>query len=146
MRTKIGSYVVDLLTPSEHKDNLNKLFERYLIERYRGESYLQFTGVSSGSVVQIPGPNSGYVWSVKLLSIVCDQTSVGLNVYLGENTNTAPIYTGGNGLSNAVVTLFTSNTFIHQDERPITVTSSTGNITAWRLHVKQVPGEMIGKL
>lgn len=150
MKHTIGSYVLDLLTPGEHKQNLDDVFNRFLVDRYRGVDYLAFAGLGDGkSTLQVPGPRSGYVWALQLVSVQCSAAITSLSVYFGENTTSAPVaYTGpvaGDATNQALYT-WSRNAAILKDERSITLSVNAGIINSYRLHVKEVPNEMIGKL
>lgn len=148
MKQKLGTYVLDLLTGDELRGHLKDTLASNLLQMYRGISYPSFTGLGGAATVAIPGPASGYAWSLRSLSVQCSAATP-VSAYLGENATVAPIATGAtsvNGGNNELVIMWATKTVILADERPITVVAGTGNILTWRLAVQQVPGEMTGKL
>lgn len=149
MRQRIGSYVLDLLTPDEHKSHLKDVFSAHLRELFRGVDYPMVAGNGSGTGVQsIEGPTSGYAWEFRSLALQLSAASP-VSVYLGESTASPPIAVASsvaNGAANEVVITWPSKAVVLKDSRSITVSAGAGNILNYRLIVKQVPAEMIGKL
>lgn len=139
---------VDLLTAKEMREAMGHQFSMFTRDFYRGVDYLGFAGVANASTVTIGGPDSGYIWSVKLVSA---QLSVAgtLSLYPGDATNVAPFATipgVTNGTNIEAVGTFTSNAVLLKDQRNMTLFFSAGTILNWRIQVKQVPAEMQAKL
>lgn len=150
---------IDLLTRLELEQTLDSRFDAFTRDFYRGKFFTEENGNAQGTAtVTIPGPDSGYAWSIKTISINVLGTAQALVVvWLGDNTLTAPIgvqTTAGFAFStantnNAIFT-FTSNVIIVKDQRPITVAAflagSAAQIGQWKVIAQQVPTEMEGKL
>lgn len=139
---------VDMLTAGELRQELNSRFGSFIREWYRGEDFLAFYGTPNASLVTIPGPDSGYVWSLKLASVQLSAAGA-LSVYPGESSNVAPLGVAAsivNGTNNEAVITWTSNVVVLKDQRAITLFAGSQTILSYRLTVKQVPAEMQGKL
>ena len=137
---------LDVLTRVELEESLHKGFEAAERARVRGIDYMEVNGNGNGATtVTIPGPDSGYSWSVKIISVVISAGAT-VSAYLGENTLSAPIGQAVLTAAGAAIFTYTSNIVIVRDTRSVTLSTSAGGINAWKLLVKQVPGEMIGKL
>lgn len=141
---------IDILTRMDLEQAQRKNLDAYWYELYRGVSYQEYNTVvqPAGLTAQLPGPDSGYTWSLKMLSAVLSAAG-NLAVFLGDNTNTAPVGGGASvtmGGLNVVNVQFGSNCTIVQDQRVITLLAVTGNIQQVKLIYKQVPSEMVGKL
>src|SRR5215471_1904723 len=106
MKQKIGGYVVDMVSGDELGQHLHDSFTQHLIELYRGISYPAFTGLGAGTGnVSIPGPASGYAWSIRTISLQASAATP-VSVYAGENTNNSPVGVGAtqaNGTANECV-------------------------------------------
>src|SRR5260370_34231387 len=82
---------IDILTRLELESTLNTRFDSFIRDWYRGEQYIEQNGSCNGvTQFTIPGPDSGYAWSVKLVSVVVSAAAT-INFYAGDNTNNAPI-------------------------------------------------------
>jgi hypothetical protein len=145
---------IDVLTRIEMEEVMHKGLDAFVRDLYRGVDYLSFTGINTpaAQTLTIPGPDSGYAWSVKLLGLMISATNIEVAVFLGDNPNNAPVDNGGsapiavNG-AYPIVFKWTSNLVVVRDNQVITAVCSAGaTIGAWRMFVKQVPNEMIGKL
>ena len=141
--------MIDMLTDKELRESLGHHFSAEIREWYRGVDYLGFAGQGNGTgTFSIPGPDSGYCWSIKLVSAQLSAAGT-LSVYPGDS-NTVPPFgssaTVANGANFEAFITFTSNVVVLKDQRNITLFSGAGNILAYRLLVKQVPNEMQGKL
>jgi len=137
---------IDVLTRVELEESLHKSIEAAERSRVRGIDYMEQNGNGDGvATVQIPGPESGYAWSVKVISFVVSAPAT-VNVYISESTTTAPVGTAILAAAGPAIFTFTSNIVVVRDGRVITLTTSAGGITAWKVLAKQVPNEMVGKL
>ncbi len=140
---------VDILTRLEMEQVFHKGMENFFHQEYLGVSYKEFNGNADGaSSVQIAGPDSGYAWSLKMISAVLAAAD-DLGIWLGENTTTAPIGGGATvkmGGQFVVNVTFTSNVVVISDQRLVTLAADTSTIGAYKLIAKQVPAEMVGKL
>jgi hypothetical protein len=155
MKQMIGGYSLDLLTSDEVRGHLDNLHNLYMRDAYRGISYLSFTEITNalepGQIV-FPGPESGYAWSIKQVSVQIDDTAPPpVSVYLGENLKTPPIATGtampGVGAPFEFTYHWTSNIVVLLDNRVIMIATPAGSvITSARLYVKQCVAEMVAKL
>jgi hypothetical protein len=144
-----GGYL-DILTKDELKEALGHDFSHDIRELYRGIDYLTFVGnaglVGANSVTLPWMPDSGYCWSVKIASVQIS-TSSPFSVHIGSDNSQAAVFTGSSGLGNQCVGTWTSNNLVVKDGQGITFAfSGNTNIGAIRLHVKQVPTVMQGKL
>lgn len=84
---------IDLLTDPELRESLGHHFTQQVREWYRGIDYLGFAGVGNGTgVITIPGPNQGYTWDLKLVSVQLAAAGQ-VSAYPGDNTNVAPLHT-----------------------------------------------------
>ena len=138
---------VDMLTSQELHDSLGHHFSAFVREAARGVDYLGFFASPNAGTVQVPGPDSGYVWSLKLVSAQLSAAGA-LSVYPGENNAVAPYgasLSTVNGANNEVVMTFTSNVVVIKDQRSLFLASGV-NILSYRILVKQVPAEMQAKL
>lgn len=138
---------LDVLTRIELEESLSKGFEQAERARVRGIDYMEVnTNGSNASTVALNGPESGYAWSLKLISAVLSAAAT-LSIYLGEAPQaTAPIGVVTLSAAGAAIVTYTSNIIIVRDARAITLVSSAGGIGAIKLIARQVPDEMIGKL
>jgi hypothetical protein len=136
---------IDMLTKSELDESMGHNFDAAIRSLLHGIDFLWFTGSSQGATtVLIPGPESGYVWSIKFAAAQLAAAGQ-FCVYLGENTASAPIGSIATDPLNQAIATWTSNVVVLKDSRDITFFSSAG-ILDWKLMVKQVPAEMQGKL
>lgn len=143
---------VDILTRLEMEQIQRKGMEAYFHQEALGVSYMEKNGNGdNATTVTIPGPDSGYSWSLKLVSAVMPAGTGGtdeIGIYLGESASSAPVG-GGSAVSRGqlatVITTFTSNVVVVQDGRSVTLLGTSG-IGAWKLIAKQVPSEMVAKL
>jgi hypothetical protein len=141
---------IDVLTRMELEETLTKHNDMLVRDIFRGVGYHETNGNGdSAAIVTVQGPESGYAWSIKIVSAQLTLTSDVLTVFLGDNTNSAPIatitpVTGLGGLFFSIGT-FTSNTVVLKDARSITLASNSG-ILAYKIIAKQVPAEMVAKL
>jgi len=142
--------VIDLLTDSELRQSLGHHFSAQVREWYRGVDYLGFYGTGPATQILVPGPDSGYCWSLKQVSAQLSAGSGALSVYPGENTNVAPLGIGTivtNGANFEAWLTWTSNVAVLKDQRSLTLwAGGTTLINNWRVLVKQVPQEQQGKL
>lgn len=149
MRQKISTYVLDLLTPGEHRENMEHAFSTHLRELYRGIDYPSFAGIGNGTgTLQISGPESGYAWELRLLSVQLSAVSP-ISLYPGESITVAPIGTATsqvNGTNNEAVIPWASKAVIIKDPRVLTIYAGAATILNYRITAKVVPAEMIGKL
>jgi len=62
---------LDILTQRELKEALGHQFDSLIREWYRGTKYVGYRGSlqTPSGTVQIPGPESGYFWSLKLIAV-----------------------------------------------------------------------------
>jgi hypothetical protein len=141
--------VIDLLTDSELRQSLGHHFSAQVREWYRGVDYLGFYGQGPVTQVLVAGPDSGYCWSLKQVSVQLSAAGT-LSVYPGEVTTVAPLGVGAsvtNGSNFEVWLTWTSNVVVLKDQRSLTLwAGGTVNILSWRVLVKQVPQEQQGKL
>jgi hypothetical protein len=137
---------IDVLTRIEMEELLNKNMEAAERTRVRGVDYMEVNGnAANATSVAIQGPDQGYAWSLKIASAVLSAAAT-LNVYLGDNQNTAPVGSVILAAAGAAIVTWTSNIVIIRDARFITLASSVAGIGAWKIIAKQVPNEMVGKL
>jgi hypothetical protein len=133
---------VDILTRLELEQVQRKGMEEFFHQEYLGVDYKEYNDNAQGATTYaFPGPDSGYAWSLKLISAVMATGTFA--AYLGDNTNTAPIAYSASG-ANPVFT-FTSNVVVVKDNRVITLVASVA-LGAVKLLAKQVPAEMVAKL
>jgi hypothetical protein len=139
----------DFLTQQELHDSLGHHFSAQVREWYRGVDYLGFYGAGPATLVTVPGPDSGYVWSIKLASAQLSAAGA-LSVYPGDATNVAPFGTAtaiAQGTQFEAMFTWTSNVVVLKDQRNLTLwAGGTTTINSWRVLVKQVPAEMQAKL
>jgi hypothetical protein len=144
---------IDVLTDKELRESLGHHFSAEIKEWYRGVDFLSFAGPANGaSSVQIPGPDQGYTWSVKLLSVIGNSSSADTVAVALKDTGTSSIV----GVSVPTITaqnfpsvfMWSSNQLVIKDGRAITVTGLFGHTTfdSYLLMVEQVPTVMQGKL
>lgn len=140
---------VDILTRLEMEQIQRKSMDEFFHQQALGVSYIERNGAESAAAsVTIPGPDSGYAWSLKLVSVRLDAAG-DAGIYLGDTTRTAAVGGGPTVLTdnkNLVVATFTSNVVVVKDGRNITIGAHTGNILQWKVIAKQVPAEMVAKL
>lgn len=137
---------LDVLTRIELEESLTQGFEQAERARIRGIDYMEVNGNGNAAAnVTVPGADSGYAWSLKIVSFVCSAACTA-NVYMGENANSAPIGTIVLTGAGPAIFTYTSNIAIVRDARAVFLTVSAGGINAWKVIAKQVPNEMIGKL
>jgi hypothetical protein len=114
---------VDLLTKDELSESLGHHFSAHLREKYRGIDYLGFAGPGNGTnQITLPGPDSGYAWSYKLISAQLAASSSlqqPINSNLGSVVN--PVGAGN------ICTMVIANTGAYTIEASVTL---TGTITA----------------
>lgn len=134
---------IDVLTRQELDDTLHKHASDFIRTEFKGVSYLEINSYPDGLTTwTVPGPDSGYAWSLKLVSVTMASGIV--SVYLGDNTLTAPVAFNTVATTNPIFP-FTSNVVVMTDGRSLTL-SSTSAMTAVKIMAKQVPAEMVGKL
>jgi hypothetical protein len=142
--------VLDLLTKSELDESMGHHFDSVIRSWLRGEDYLSFVASGLGlQTINIPGPESGYTWSIKLLSINTNIAGQVVDVYAGSNTGLPPVGELTTSTSDNAVFTWSSNQLVIKDSAGITVTIGGGGgnvINGYHLRVKQVPTEMQGKL
>jgi hypothetical protein len=140
---------LDLLTKSELDQSMGHHFDAAIRDYLRGVDFLSFTGNGNGNMFTIPdAPESGYTWSVKLVSAQLSAAGQ-LSIYLGENNQVAPIgsiASASNGTNNECIATWSANQVVIKDGRVITLYCSAATILNWRISVEQVPTEMQGKL
>lgn len=142
-----GGYL-DLLTKDELSQAMGHNFDDAIRDLLRGIDYLSFVGVATPNtgLFTIPYvPDQGYTWSVKLVAFTLSANAQP-SVYLGSDTTQAPI--AFPGFNTVAVATFSANQVVIKDGTPITVFGAGGatSVLNYRLHVKQVPTEMQGKL
>jgi hypothetical protein len=139
---------IDMLTDHELRESLGHHFSAQIREWYKGIDYLGFAGVGNGTgTLTLPGPNQGYTWSVKLVSVQLAAAGI-LSVYPADNVNVAPIgviASTVNGANNDAILTWSSNQVIFKDGRNLTLFSAQ-TILNYRVLVVQTPTEMQGKL
>lgn len=139
---------IDVLTRLEMEQVLHKGLDTAVRMHYLGVDYKEVNGNGDGApIVSIPGPESGYAWSLKIASVTTLAADI-FTLYLGENTIFPPI---GNTPTIACVggfcgiITFTSNIAVVKDGRAITLVTANG-VQEYKIIAKQVPAEMVGKL
>jgi hypothetical protein len=158
---------LDILTKSELTEAMGHKFDEGIRDLLRGLDFMTFTGNGSGQqelasgaqVLTIPGPESGYTWSLKTLSVhfvMATGTTApyAFTVSIGDSPDTGTVYaTGGNDAfvdDLVYVANWSSNQAVVKGGRNITIAiqgnPSTFLINNWFLAVQQVPTEMQGKL
>lgn len=141
---------VDLLTRLEMEEITHKGMSDFVQQLYRGVDWIEWNGDAGGATTfTIPfGPDSGYAWSLKLISVVLAGTG-NVSVFLGENTNFAPIAGGAaTEMANSTyvyLETYGSNCAVFKDSKLITLTADA-DMSSIKILAKQVPAEMIGKL
>jgi hypothetical protein len=101
---------IDVLTRAELDSTLTHRFDAFIRDWYRGEDYIEINGTQpagSGDAL-LPGPESGFAWSLKLASAIADGSSQNVPI-------TAPAFTAaGSFTQNAnpfpVAVTFTNGT------------------------------------
>jgi hypothetical protein len=149
-RLAAGGYL-DLLTKQELKETMGHSLDDAIVKWYRGVDYLTFVGNAtpnspSTGIYTIPWvPEQGYAWAVKIVAFTMS-SSAQTAVYQGTDITQAPV--AFPGFNATAVATFSSNQLVIKDGSPITLFAAGGSSTIlnWRLHVKQVPTEMQGKL
>jgi hypothetical protein len=140
---------IDVLTRLDLEQAQRKNLDEFFHEKFIGVSYQEYnTNGQGASQVSIPGPDGGYTWSLKLVSVVLSAAG-NLAIFLGDNITSAPVGGGASitmGGLNVVTSTFSSNVVLVQDQRPITLLAVTGTIQQVKVIAKQVPSEMVGKL
>lgn len=139
---------VDLLTNKELSETMGHHFDHAIRDWYRGLDYLQFAGNGNGTnTITLPGSDSGYTWSYKLISAQLAAAGV-LSIYPSDNVNVACVGTTTaltNGTNFDAVQTWSGNQVVLKDSRNLTLFASQ-IILNWRILVLQVPTEMQGKL
>lgn len=148
---------LELLTKDELSDALGHKFDAFIRDFYRGKSYIvrrsPNNGIPSGAVI-LDGPEAGYAWSVKLVSIQHTGAAGPVSVYAGnvnDIINLPPIgnttsIVNANTVAEAVLT-WSSNMVVIKDETPLSVLPPSGlRVISWLMMAEQVPAEMVGKL
>lgn len=140
---------IDVLTRLDLESVMNSKMDSFIRDWFRGETFVEVNGNApspfTGTSFPIAGPDSGYSWSLKTLSVVISAAAT-VTVYFGDNVNTAPIATQTLTAAGAAVFTWTSNVAVIKDQRFLTVNLSAGTPSAYKLTAKQVPTEMEGKL
>lgn len=141
---------IDFLTDPELRESLGHAISHQVRDWLRGLDFLQFTGIGNGTgLLTLPvAPDSGYTWSVKLISAQLNAAG-NLSIYPGDINTIAPIG-AVTAISNGAATFdcifrWGSNQCVIKDQRNITI-AATATILNWRIMVLQVPTEMQGKL
>jgi hypothetical protein len=152
---------IDLLTRLELEQTLDTRFDAFTRDFYRGKSFIEINGNGNGVLTQItiPGPDSGYSWSLRMLSVNIAGTAQAFVVACAGDTITtsaafASGLTGGFAFPslnyNGVIFPFSSNQVIIKDQRSVTIAAALAGsgaiITNYKLIAQQVPTEMEGKL
>jgi hypothetical protein len=141
---------LEIPSKQELSEAVGHHFSDFIRDFYRGVDYIEIQGNASGSstFTTVSIGDSGYAWSVRLISVQCSAAAQ-ISVYPGENTNVAPIATEAttlNGSNNEAVFWFSNESAVYKDQRVFTILASAGNILTYRIKAKQVPVEMQGKL
>jgi hypothetical protein len=158
----------DVLSPGEHKQHLKEVFEGWDRGRGRGIDDVRFYGqgliasdavvipsqpsgqTSYGSQYPVLGPEDGYVWSVRRISVYqLTGTSDVLYVFRGQVGDTAASIQPSNFIdtmttANPVVTLGSGRCTLRGGEQLVIVgaaLSTTGTLTVSGEAVR-VPAEM----
>jgi hypothetical protein len=137
---------VDILTRLEMEQVLHKGMENFFHQEYLGVSYKEFNGNADGATsVQIPGPDSGYAWALKLLSATLtggatpapSQPAVPASTVAQQNVNSYPVQvviSGGTATStsvNGIVVGAGDGTFVVPAYGSISVTYSVAPTWVW---------------
>lgn len=142
--------VLDIPSKEELSEAMGHSFSANMRSWLEGIDYVQYAGVANGAnTFTIPeSPESGYTWSVKLISAQLSGEGQ-LSMYLSENNAVAPIgtiYAAPNGSLYECVATWSANQVVMKDNRTITLYCAAANILNYRIHVKAVPTQMQGKL
>jgi hypothetical protein len=153
MRQKLepGGFL-DFLTNEELKSTMGHSLDATIAKWYRGVDYLSFINLVPAPAIgpfTIPQTaESGYCWSVKLVSFQLSAGATGVSLYVGSSNSPPPVAVGTVGTNNEVVFTFSANQLVMKDSQNLTVQAYGGGVQVlgWHLRVKQVPVEMQGKL
>jgi hypothetical protein len=140
--------LLDLLTKDELDTCMGHNFDAAIRDIYRGVDYLSFRGTpNAGPSYTIPYvPESGYCWSVRMISMRTNGNSSLGEAFLGETTTFCVGIVTLTGINSDAVFQFSSNQLVIKDSQPLTLFSPASLILAYQVWVKQVPIEMQGKL
>lgn len=137
---------IDVLTRLDLEAMQHQWLEETMRVKLRGIDYIEQNGNGLGiAQVAVPGPDQGYAWSVKIVSVTVTAAAT-VSVFLGDNTNSAPVAQTILTAAGSAISTFTSNIVVIRDSRVITLLTSAGGITTYKVLAKQVPNEMVGKL
>ena len=139
---------VDLLTNSELKESLGHSMSHQIRETLRGIDYMGTAGPGNGTgLITVPCADSGYAWSVRLVSAQLAAAGT-LSIYPGDTNTVAPVgnvVAIPNGTLFECVYLWSNQALVLKDARNLTLFSSV-TILNYRILARQVPAEMQGKL
>lgn len=146
-----GGGVLDLLTKDELKESMGHSLDETIVKWYRGVDYLSFINLVNAPAIgpfSIPQTaESGYAWSVKLVSFQLSGGSTIASLYVGSTNLTPPVATVAPNTLNEAVFSFSSNQLVIKDGQALTINAGGSvQVLGWHLRVKQVPVEMQGKL
>ena len=136
---------IDILTADELKEAMGHSVDNTIRGLLRGVDYLTFQGNNNANTIALPGPESGYCWSLKMASVQLSGAGQ-FCVYLSENTGTPPIASIASDPANQAIATWSANQVVIKDSRVILFSCTAATINTWMLRVKQVPTEMQGKL
>src|SRR3984957_7924549 len=137
---------IDVLTRVELEETMTSKMDTYIRDLYRGVSYHEENGNGDGALkIAIQGPESGYAWSVKIVSAqmtaiagtVPSQPAVPASTVAQQNTNNFPVtvvISGGTATStsvNGVVVGGGDGTFVVPAFGSISVTYSVAPTWLW---------------
>jgi hypothetical protein len=143
-----GGYL-DLLTKDELSEAMGHNLDAAIVKWYRGIDYLTFVGVGNGQpTFAIPySPEAGYCWSLKLVAAQVGNSVSIMSIYINSIASPAIATASVIGPNDDAIATWSANQVVLKDGQQIFLwTGSLGTINTFRLHVKQVPVEMQGKL
>jgi hypothetical protein len=142
---------IDVITASEMEALQNNNNEQLIRAWYRGESFRTLVGAPSGApidTVYLPGPSSGYAIALRLAAVNLSGPGQ-FCVYVGNTDRFPPIASiasVNNGSIDQALADWGSQEVVLRDQHDIIFQCIGSTITSYRLHWKEVPGEMVGKL
>ena len=145
---------IDLLSQKELDHSLGRAHEAEVRELARGVKFVRQTATPKINQPVVLGPDLGYAWSLKMVSVVLSSSSV-FNVYFGDQAN---IGTAGNIMQNLIgrssvagtlhAIFWSSSQMVLFGGENLTLDAETSSslINSYLITAHQVPAEMIWKI